>query len=828
MAIFIIQAEKIIGATKIRLIDEINEIFIIWSRDIDQEANIVLDVNSTVGANVIIHNCFDTSDNVWKTETQPINNKIPSQTINITRQEQNTIISSFEKTSDYIDAEIQKITQSISSIDTTITADKVMSVIENTPNSTIFAFAENNKLYFQSNELDYNIQYVDADFTTVNYTFETLTTCVTSAATYVGALNPETSYVYVLRNNFDILFYDVKFGAFRAVEYWALKDGTTDTFTQKYKYLFACNLSGENLSEDFINVKFVKCIAQCASPSFNDDIFGTKTTPVFNTNGASTNIRATIKYPTTCFRIKLNNFPIIAFPLTTSRVVSSVTAVNLDNFSFFVNNSSFLFCNRTEIDKMYNYINQENIINWHEASNQTIIFDEDILDGQIYNLYLTNNNPESQTVANSVDIKIAFKYLQTPKSFTLRLIVNIGLQNKTINLIDNRPPATFPDPISFTYITNSNNPIEFIDIVCTYKKVLSNVLYDALSLKAPKILKDITYYDWVYKQGIADKASLMRVNTTINPLTAAQYAQFNANRPIKINQTINGGETLILQNLKMYYLRGNYGYKSTATSSTYVYQTTQYKDNCTINITIDTPVIPSLVILEKVAFQNVRPVGNNKMFPLTTASTTNYKYSVDNEPLKLKINNTDIFSLTNTNTYKDYVFSWKRTVIFHNSQLLCIASPLTDVENGTIEPSTQEKVTISESTISSSIQGNGIIFVRMNFSRRTFFYINLPSFVDNPQFNATFKLKIRFAIYSAVREVPGGYVSFIVRNSSGFETSTYITYTSPSNDISFYNGVFTASEYVEFELTFTANGLTTSATPREKWIVNITQAIKSW
>ena len=780
------------------------------------------------------------SDNKFalKTDVDTTNTNLNTTNTNLANLTTNLQDNYYNKTDidskfDDIDGQITTINQSISSIDTQITADKIMSVIENTPNSTIFAFAEDNKLYFQSNELDYNIQYVDADFTTLNYTFETFTTCITSAATtpasnYMKDVIPETSYVYMLRDNFDVLFYDVKFGAFRAVEYWALKDGTTDTFTQQYKYSFACNLNGEDLSEDFISVKFLKCIAQCASPSFNDTVFGTTTTPVFNTNGASTNARATVKYPTTCFRIKLNNFPIIAFPLTTSRVVSSVTAVDLDNFSFYTNNSSFLFCNRTEIDKMYNFITQDNIINWHEASNQTFTFDEDILEGQIYNLYLTNNNPESQTVANTVNIKIARKTLKAPKSFTLRLICNVGLQGKTVNLVDAEQGVTafpiltnFPTTY-FTYTTASNKPIEFVDISCIYKKVptfpVGGPPTYMLSMTAPKILKDITYYDWAYKQGVADKASLMRASTSLNPLTTTQYAQFNANRPIIINQTINGGETLILQNLKMYYLRGQYSYYSTASLSTPVYTTSQYKDNCVINITINNPETPSLVILDKIAFQNVIPIGNNKMFPLSTSSTTNYTYIsyTQNlkEPLQLRINGTGIFSLTNTNSYKDYIFSWKRTIVSYQSQLLCVASPATDIENATIETSTHDLL------FTPSL--NTLIIASLTFATTLKnITVTMPSFVAKPQFNTTFKTRVRFAIYDENRFFVRN-LRFKVQNNRGFETSTYITYTSPyefRTDERFEN------TYLEYELTFTANGLTSG---QEKWIVNITQAIKSW
>jgi len=695
-----------------------------------------------------------------------------------------------------VDNQITDINQSISSIDTTITADKVMSVIENSSDSETYVFAENGRLYFQTNKKMFFLQTTYQDFKTdATNTVNVMTAItVTPTSAQINLFKDEVfdTPIILLKPSQDLLVQLCTFCAIRYVEYWMSVAGT-EVKRLEYRNKFCLQLDKTDLDGNFIQIVFNNNTIKTASPNFTNATYGS--------TSIGTTALPTIKYETTTFKIKIDENIIMTVPLTRARVQSTATTVDLSDVEFYMNDSSFFFGSLNEQDSFYEFLYFDDVKPLGTTINWTI--SDGVQENKIVPLYFINLSDEKTIGDTTVNVTYPAKRV----SFTLRLTINMGVVGKRI--IFKSGTTTLA-----TYTTISTNLIETLDINCIILPMAFPAEAFSIEMKIPSIIKNTTYYDFAYVKGVTDKATLFRAFTTENPLTTQQYASFASNSPIRLNPTINGGETVIMQNLKFYYLRGYYWYYSSASFSTLVHTTFEYKDNCVINITINNPETPSLVILDKIAFQNVKPVANNKMFPLTTSSTTNYKYSKYSEPLTLKINGTDIFSQYNTNTYKDYIFSWKRTIISYQSKLLCIASPVTDVQNATIETSTHDLL------FTPSL--NTLIIASLTFATTLKnITVTMPSFVAKPQFNTTFKTRVRFAIYDENRFFVRN-LRFKVQNNRGFETSTYITYTSPyefRTDERFEN------TYLEYELTFTANGLTSG---QEKWIVNITQAIKSW
>lgn len=677
MAIFILSIEKILGLTEpIRVIDEANTIFIVWQADIDQSIQIQLSLAKTVGNTITINHCFDNTDNVFLTEDIAVNSAIQKQILHFTKDKKKVISYVNPILEEYINDQISTIQNNLDELGGMVTAENIFSLMDNSNNSNVITSLSDGKIYFQANKSYFLLNKVFQDFTGTA-TIDAATAIVNTTLTNVTLIAPD-ELTFTAKPFYDMYIQNATFAAVRAMELWTTIN-TVVSFVNTYKHAFAVNLDTSNLGEEFVEVNFTNCTIKAASPSFSNANF----------TGFPATASASIKMPTTCFRIKQNNVPIVAIPLTTARVTSTATT-NLLNASFLVNNASFLIGAQAEVPKMYNYLSVENAINWGTAT-PTITLDSTIPDNAIYNLYITNNSPEVSDINLPTSMTIFLSRIlktvpvgQDLGGFKLRLICNLGLSGRTVVFKDPLGGnITSPDPAFietyFSYTTNTTDIFEIINIDCKWTAVSSDGINSscAIRLSAPRVLQNQTYYDWLYQANIADKNTLMKATTNTTALTDAQYARFNLNRPIRLSQSLNAGETFLLQNLKFYYLRGDYVYYTTAAQTTVAYSTTQYKDNCLITITITNPSTkPTLIIGKNLAFQNVVPVGNNKMFPLTTAVTTNRTVSYGAEPLRITVNNVDLVKATNTNKYADKILNFKYNVFPVEGTINFIPAPV--------------------------------------------------------------------------------------------------------------------------------------------------------
>lgn len=818
MAIFIFTIEKILGLTQpIRLIDIDNTIYIVWQEDINQSIEIQIALNSTANGVTTVNHCMVNTDNIFATKDIELNEKIGNYVLHCTKNGTEIAFYANPLLESYVEEKFDAVNNAVQSIDTTITAEKVMSVIENSSDSTVFAYENGGKLYFQSNKQEFimGVQYTDF---ALSWGFDTATR-FTGLINSTAANTTSTIYPYnyllpefeqlnvITEPKTDVILGSVSFGAVRAVEYWT---ANTNLYANLYAGQFAMNIDTSNLDDDFINVRFSNCVVAAASPSFVNSTFGGT---FFGTTA-----QATSKKQTSCFRVKLNQIPIIAVPLTTNSIQSSATRQML-KMDFFVSNSYFLFCEKFEIPKMHNYISATNANLWGNG-NIDLSFGETMRNGEIYNVYITQNSPNLQTLPTTQNInigeEIASQDYALSTAFTLRIIVNIGVP-ATLNINYNGQTTTL----------NVNSDLFFVtDVACSYQRASAGQPW-RLALSIPKKLSNTTYYDWVVNSAIqADKANLMKYSTATTALTTAQYNAFSTNRPIRVTQALNAGDTFIIENIKCYYLRGNYVYYTTASGTTVAYQTTQYSDNCVFNINIaNIASAPTLLIVKNLSFLNVRPLGNNKMFPLTTTSTTNRPYSNGSEPLLIKINNQVLLRETNTSYYYDSSFkektiSFKRYILSVSGVIYTVAAP--------VYSATQYKYIKAGNTIP--------------LENDTVFLIDTDrSYLDTNNNVAFGTSAVTSTLLFSVPAPINGYLQDSNILTKGFAITVYASVGSVTNIFTIPSSM-TNYESTRFKITQTGNVLEqryslnefyleviiTSSYANSKWTVDIQKNLKPW
>lgn len=494
--------------------------------------------------------------------------------------------------------------------DLSLTAEKIVQNSTNSNSSISSIQLTDNKasFYVQTNTVDYvtNKIYTDWDLNQQPLTLIDQTTTGFTAAQYNALFSDYPRPEYQLLPFHDLNLQDLSFYVIRNFEGWYLN--VTEFPLSFYHDRFGIIFDTGMLGSDFVNVKMIDIEIISGSPKANDNVFPSSV--VGNVD------RSTIKYPYGTFKIWKNNKRtrnniIFSVPLTNIRVQSTKTTNAIGNLNFWINHEGWYFGDKNDAEKLFAPIK----ISYDIDTDIANINLEDGMNDTILPVSFARMDPffgPSEPVSNG---QIVFNNANLVDEINFRLrIVASGIRNgQNITIKQGVTPI-------YTYTTlntNSAQPNVF-DLLIKANSSLIEIV--------PIVeIKNQKYYDWNFLPTDSSLSVARIIKSPATVLTTAQYDSFNPDSPIVLNVAANGKAPIILNNLSFYTLRNAFDVHASLSASP-VYNTMSYKNRVTINI--DTTSLSSTewvpLNLTKIYYSQGRPVANNRMFPASTSSTTNY------------------------------------------------------------------------------------------------------------------------------------------------------------------------------------------------------------
>jgi hypothetical protein len=525
--------------------------------------------------------------------------------------------------------------QTVSQIydDLSLTAERIVQNATNPDTSTSAIELTNDRASFfvQTNTVDFIVNEVYADWDLALQPLALIDNVGTLTASQIASLfadypRPE----YQLYPFHDLNLTNLSFYVMRNMEaYWL---NVTEFELSAYRDRFGLILDTSILGSEFVKIQLTNLNIISGSPNANNATF-----PLMV---VGTTARPTVKYPYGTFKIWKNDNTtrdniIFSVPLTNARVQSTKTTNNLDTLNFWINNEGWYFGTKTERNELFSPITKS-----YDADIGTAnITLEDGMDNTIVPISFARMNPSFGSTLPSGNGLLSFNNgnLVEEINFKLRLVVSGVPFGTPITIRQNTTPI-------FTYLTVNTDTAQ--PNVVTLLVRANN----ALIAIVPVIeIKDQDYHDWAFVSGNSALSVAQIMKTPAKVLTTAQYNAFNPNSPIILNVSANDKAPITLNNLSFYTLRNNFDVYTN--SGTFVYNTGTYANR--LNINIDTTSLSSTewvpLNLINLYYKQGAPIANNKMFPASTSSTTNYTKLYPSTNFRGKINigniNNSYFSL---------------------------------------------------------------------------------------------------------------------------------------------------------------------------------------
>lgn len=528
--------------------------------------------------------------------------------------------------------------------DLSLTAERIVenSINPNTSTSAIELTNDRASFFVQTNTVDFILNEIYTDWDLSAQPLSLIDNVGTlTAAQYNALLADYPRPEYQLYPFHDLNLINLSFYVMRNMEaYWL---NVTEFLLTAYIDRFGFILDTSILGNEFVKIQITDLDIISGSPNANNNTF-----PLVV---VGTTARPTVKYPYGTFKIwKDNNLSrnniIFTIPLTNTRVQSTKTTNNLDVLDFWINNEGWYFGTRTERNELFSPI----LKSYDADIDNAVITLEDGMDNTILPISFARMNPSYGPSLPLGNASLSFNNatLVDEINFRLRLVVSGVPAGTPITIRQNATPI-------FTYLTLNTDTAKpnIVDLLVRANNALVTII--------PVIeIKNQDYHDWAFVSGNSALSVAQIMKEPAKVLTTPQYNSFNPDQPVVLNVTANGSTPITLENLSFYTLRN--GFVVYNSSNTAIYSTTAYSNR--MNINVDTNLLSTtewtLLNLKNIFYRQSIPIANNKMFPASTSSTTNYSNLAlfNNSDGKINIGNLD-------NTYFRFLLTDTRQVVLN-------------------------------------------------------------------------------------------------------------------------------------------------------------------